>query len=198
MHWSVMEWALKRGLTAYNMCGPGKFKQKFGGELVPIRRWQKYYSPMARWGRAAYATFHDMRIKMRGRLARRHPGERSGRLMRVLYISVAYPLPANNGAKMRLWSLLRAIKSAGHEVTLACFAEPDEVAGTERELSAVCAESDIVPLSYTRLSAGGDYWKRLRAIFSSSPFTIDRFRSDEMRARLEQRVRDRSLRCDCL
>ena len=72
------------------------------------------------------------------------------------------------------------------------FAEPDEVAGTERELSAVCTESDIVPLSYTRLSAGGDYWKRLRAIFSSSPFTIDRFRSDEMRARLEQRVRDRS------
>jgi polysaccharide biosynthesis protein PslH len=112
--------------------------------------------------------------------------------MRVLYISVAYPLPANNGAKMRLWSLLRAIKTAGHEVTLACFAEPGEVAGTERELSAVCAESDIVPLSFTRLSAGGDYLKRLLAIFSSSPFTIDRFRSDEMRARLEQRVRDRS------
>ncbi len=112
--------------------------------------------------------------------------------MRVLYISVAYPLPANNGAKMRLWSLLRAIKRAGHEVTLASFAEPDEVAGTEQELSAVCAESDIVPLSYTRLSAGGDYRKRLLAIFSSSPFTIDRFRSDEMRARLEQRVRDRS------
>ncbi len=112
--------------------------------------------------------------------------------MRVLYISVAYPLPANNGAKMRLWSLLRAIKRAGHEVTLACFAEPDEVAGAERELSAVCPESDIVPLSFTRLSAGGDYSKRLRAIFSSSPFTIDRFRSKEMRARLERRVRDRS------
>ena len=112
--------------------------------------------------------------------------------MRVLYISVAYPLPANNGAKMRLWSLLRAIRAAGHEVTLACFAEPGEVAGTEGELRAVCVESDIVPLSYTRLSAGGDYWKRLRAIFSSSPFTIDRFRSSEMRVRLEQRVRDRS------
>jgi Acetyltransferase (GNAT) domain len=70
MHWYVMEWALKRGLTAYNMCGPGKFKQKFGGVLVPIRRWQKYYSPLARWGSTAYATFHGMRIKMRGRLAR--------------------------------------------------------------------------------------------------------------------------------
>ena len=71
MHWSVMEWALSRGLTAYNMCGPGKFKQKFGGALVPIRRWQKYYSPMARWGRAAYASFHGVRTRIRGRLSRR-------------------------------------------------------------------------------------------------------------------------------
>ena len=112
--------------------------------------------------------------------------------MRVLYISVAYPLPANNGAKMRLWAILRAIKKAGHEVTLASFAEPDEVAGTEQELRTVCTDSDIVSLRYTRLSAGGDYWKRLRAIFSSSPFTLDRLRSDEMRARLERRVRERS------
>ena len=70
MHWAVMEWALKRGLTAYNMCGPGKFKQKFGGELVTIRRWQKYYSPMARWGRAAYARYHGVRTKVLGRWGR--------------------------------------------------------------------------------------------------------------------------------
>jgi hypothetical protein len=66
MHWSVMEWAIGHGLSAYNMCGPGKFKQKFGGELVQTRRWQKYYSQMARWGRAAYARYHGIRIRMRG------------------------------------------------------------------------------------------------------------------------------------
>ncbi len=70
MHWSVMEWALERGLTAYNMCGPGKFKQKFGGELVTICRWQKYYSPVARWGRAAYARYHGVRTKVLGRWGR--------------------------------------------------------------------------------------------------------------------------------
>jgi predicted N-acyltransferase len=70
MHWSVMEWALKRGMTAYNMCGPGKFKQKFGGALVPIRRWQRYYSPTARWGRAAYARYHGVRTKVLGRWGR--------------------------------------------------------------------------------------------------------------------------------
>ena len=70
MHWSVMEWAIQHGLTAYNMCGPGKFKQKFGGDLVPTLRWQKYYSPMARLGRAAYARYLWMRIRLRGRLDR--------------------------------------------------------------------------------------------------------------------------------
>jgi len=70
MHWYVMEWALKRGLTAYNMCGPGKFKEKFGGELVTIHRWQKYYSPMARLGRAAYARYHGVRTKVLGHWGR--------------------------------------------------------------------------------------------------------------------------------
>jgi lipid II:glycine glycyltransferase (peptidoglycan interpeptide bridge formation enzyme) len=67
MHWSVMEGAINHGLSSYNMGGRGKFKQKFGGALVPIRRWQKYYSRVARWGPAAYARHDGMRIKMLGR-----------------------------------------------------------------------------------------------------------------------------------
>ena len=70
MHWYVMEWAIRRGMTAYNMCGPGRFKQKFGGVLVPTHRWQKYYSPVARWGRAVYAKYHGVRSRMRGRWSR--------------------------------------------------------------------------------------------------------------------------------
>ena len=113
--------------------------------------------------------------------------------MRVLYLAAAYPLPANNGAKMRLWAVLRAIAASGHKVTLATFAEPeDDLAGTEQELRTVCPGSDIVPLRYTRLSAGGNYASRLRAILSSSPFAINRFRSEEMHTRLERRVRERS------
>jgi polysaccharide biosynthesis protein PslH len=112
--------------------------------------------------------------------------------MRVLYISVAYPLPANNGSKMRLWAVLRAMASVGHQVTLAAFAEPGEADGTGEELATVCKDSDVVPLHYARLSTGGNYLGRLRGIFSSAPFTIARFRSKDMRLRLERRVRDRS------
>lgn len=112
--------------------------------------------------------------------------------MRILYVSIAYPLPANNGSKMRLWAVLRAIKNAGHEVSLAAFAEPEEIGGTEQELAMVCKENDVVPLRYTRLSAGGDYLGRLRAIFSPAPFTIRRFMSAEMHSRLERRIHGRS------
>ena len=77
--------------------------------------------------------------------------------MRILYVSVAYPLPANNGSKMRLWAVLRAMASVGHQITLAAFAEPGEVDGTEEELQTVCKDSDIVLLRYARLSGGGNY-----------------------------------------
>ncbi len=112
--------------------------------------------------------------------------------MRILYVSVAYPLPPNNGSKMRLWAVLRAMASVGHQITLAAFAAPGEVDGTEEELQRVCKDSEVIPLRYTQLSGGGNYLSRLRGIFSSSPFTIDRFRSDDMRLRLERRVRERS------
>jgi lipid II:glycine glycyltransferase (peptidoglycan interpeptide bridge formation enzyme) len=74
IHWSAMEWGIKHGLTVYNMCGYGNFKSKFGGPLEEPRRWQKYYSTMARWGRAAYARYHSTRIKVRGNWERlKHP-----------------------------------------------------------------------------------------------------------------------------
>jgi glycosyltransferase involved in cell wall biosynthesis len=110
--------------------------------------------------------------------------------MRILYISVAYPLPPNNGVRMRLCSLLRAMQAAGHEVTFASFAEPEEIGGRQLELRTLCQESDIVPLRYTSLSGGGDCWCRLNALFSSLPFTVERFRSNAMRMRLERRLRE--------
>ena len=78
------------------------------------------------------------------------------------------------------------------KVSLAAFCEPEEIDGTEPELRAVCEESEVIPLHYARLSEGGDYLRRLRAIVSPSPFTIDRFRSDDMRLRLQRKANNRS------
>lgn len=70
LQWTVMEWAAQHGLTVYNMCGYGYFKSKFGGVLQEPRRWQKYYSKIARWGRAAYGAYFQQRIRLMGNIER--------------------------------------------------------------------------------------------------------------------------------
>ena len=108
--------------------------------------------------------------------------------MRILYIATVYPLPVNNGVKMRVWSLLCAIANAGHEITLATFAEPEEPGPSEQELTKVCKDSDIVVRRTESLSGSTNYLARLSGVLSPSPFAIDRFRSNEMRLLLERRL----------
>jgi polysaccharide biosynthesis protein PslH len=109
--------------------------------------------------------------------------------MRILYIATQYPLPVNNGVKMRVWSLLRAIANTGHEITLATFAEPQDADGTGHELRKVCKDRDLVLRRTESLSGSRNYLGRLAGVLSPSPFTLDRFRSDEMRAMLERRLK---------
>lgn len=66
LHWSAMRLASERGLTLYNMCGYGRFKKKFGGRLVTLRRWHKLYSRSARWARASYEVFFQKRLRLEG------------------------------------------------------------------------------------------------------------------------------------
>jgi glycosyltransferase involved in cell wall biosynthesis len=108
--------------------------------------------------------------------------------MRILYIATQYPLPVNNGVKMRVWSLLRAIASAGHEIMLATFADPDDADSTENELRAVCKDCEIIRRRTESMSGSTNYLARLAGVLSSSPFTINRCRSDEMRTALERRL----------
>jgi hypothetical protein len=61
-----MEIASKRGLTAYNMCGYGHFKSKFGGTLMTPKRWNKYYRRSARWSRRGYEFYFQKKIRLRG------------------------------------------------------------------------------------------------------------------------------------
>ncbi len=46
--------------------------------------------------------------------------------MRLLFLSSAFPLPANSGHRMRTWSLLEALAAEGHDVTFLTFGQPGE------------------------------------------------------------------------
>lgn len=55
-----------RGLRVYNMCGYGRFKKKFGGDLVTLKRWHKCYWRTARWARRGYELYFQKRIRLQG------------------------------------------------------------------------------------------------------------------------------------
>jgi hypothetical protein len=79
LHWSLMRLAAARGLQRYDMCGPGRFKKKFGGTLRPLARWHKSHWRSARWARYAYAMYFEKQIMLRGWWQRMSHQPRGGR-----------------------------------------------------------------------------------------------------------------------
>jgi lipid II:glycine glycyltransferase (peptidoglycan interpeptide bridge formation enzyme) len=61
LHWRALQLAAEHKLFTYDMCGAGRFKKKFGGDLVPLKRWHKGYVPGIRWARHTYDLYHHTR-----------------------------------------------------------------------------------------------------------------------------------------
>lgn len=110
----------------------------------------------------------------------------ANRAMHLLFLSFAFPLPANNGHRMRTWSMLEALAAEGHDVALLTFGEPGEAVGHEVALGKVCREIEIVPLVLDSLSSRANYLQRLVGLFSAQPYAVRRFTSSEMQARIRQ------------
>ncbi len=100
--------------------------------------------------------------------------------MRILALSVTSPMPANNGVKMRTWSILRALAAEGHEITLVAFADPRAEGRPSSELSRICRRAIHVPHRLKSLSSHNDYLGRAAHLFSSIPYGIEAARSAEM------------------
>jgi polysaccharide biosynthesis protein PslH len=113
-----------------------------------------------------------------GRIAGDYP-------VHLLFLSHAFPLPANNGQKMRTWSLLGALADLGHDITLLTFGNLDQIAPHEPALQRVCREVEVVPLVLDTLSSTTNYLGRLGVFFRIEPFAVRRFVSPAMRTRIE-------------
>lgn len=108
--------------------------------------------------------------------------------MRVLFLALSFPLPANNGHKMRTWALLRALAIEGHQVSLLAFARQDEALPAERSLPSVCRDVGLVPLTLTSLTHNRDVLGRLTRMFSPLPYGVTRFDSPAMREEIRVRL----------
>ncbi len=104
--------------------------------------------------------------------------------MRILFVALQFPMPANNGLKMRSWSLLQALADEGHQLSLIYFQQASEAQAESLPLGSVCPDVTAVFLRFTSLSSSRDYWRRALAVFSSQPYASGRFLSPVMRKQI--------------
>ena len=106
--------------------------------------------------------------------------------MRILFVALQFPIPANNGLTMRSWSLLQVLAAEGHQLSLVHFQESREVRTEVLSLGSVCRGVTAVPLRFRSLSSSGDYWRRALAVLSRHPYASGRFFSPLMRERIRE------------
>jgi glycosyltransferase involved in cell wall biosynthesis len=108
--------------------------------------------------------------------------------VRLLFLCVASPYPANNGRRMRTRALLQALASEGHDLTLLTFAEPGELAGVSTAFAECCREVRCVPLTLKSVTSSIDLFARLRGLFSAKPYFVQKFASSAMRQLIREHL----------
>jgi glycosyltransferase involved in cell wall biosynthesis len=64
--------------------------------------------------------------------------------MKILFLSGWFPYPPNNGAKLRIYNLLRGL-APHHQVTLLAFADQPDVNPEVSELHSLCDRIQVIP-----------------------------------------------------
>jgi glycosyltransferase involved in cell wall biosynthesis len=105
--------------------------------------------------------------------------------MRIIYLALDSPLPANNGLRMRTWATLRALRAEGCRIELICLQAGAESAG-DSELRAVCDSVWRLQHSVGSLTQGGDWAGRFRALASPLPYAALRYRCPAVASLIRQ------------
>jgi polysaccharide biosynthesis protein PslH len=109
--------------------------------------------------------------------------------MRILFVSTNLPVPADNGSAIRSLAIVQALASSGHELSFVAFA-PIHYVESVYPLSAYCSKIDLLEREIPNVSKGSDYLRRTRCLFSFKPYSVERFRSDQMQARIQHHLSD--------
>jgi len=105
--------------------------------------------------------------------------------MRMLFLSRWFPYPANNGAKIRIFNLLRHL-AARHELVLLSFASEEVTAADLAVLRQYCRQVAVAPyrpFQPNRLQA-------LAGFFAAKPRSVIDTYSQELHALVEQTCRE--------
>jgi glycosyltransferase involved in cell wall biosynthesis len=98
--------------------------------------------------------------------------------MRILFLTQIIPYPPDSGPKIKTWHVLSYLAEQGHEITLASFVRPEELAFVP-ELKRVCVQVHTVPIRRSQLR---NVYYLLRSQLTGRPYLIERDDLGEMRS----------------
>jgi len=107
--------------------------------------------------------------------------------VKILFVATNLPVPPNNGQSIRSLSIIQALESSGHELSFVSFTDKGR-AGDLQPLSAFCRSIDLLELEMKNLTQRADYLQRLKCILALKPYSVERFRSQAMRARIQEKL----------
>ena len=108
--------------------------------------------------------------------------------MQILFLSTHLPLPANNGQAIRTLSIIQALASSGHEITFLSFATRSRPE-TLHPLSSYCRKIDLLERNLKSFSERSDYLGRIYSLVTCRPYSVERFRSEPMRMRIQEHLK---------
>lgn len=104
--------------------------------------------------------------------------------MRILFLSRWFPYPADNGARIRIYNLLRAL-AGRHAVDLISFAYGSVADEHLAAMRAICQTVEVVPFRDFQPSS----WKALLGFFELRPRSVVDTYSPEMETKVSEVVR---------
>jgi len=104
--------------------------------------------------------------------------------MRLLFLSRWFPYPADNGARIRIYNLLRALASR-HTVDLISFTSEPVAEERLAAMRTICPRVEVVPFREFQPSS----WKALIGFFELRPRSVVDTYSPEMEAKVTETVR---------
>ncbi|MCX8157194.1 MAG: glycosyltransferase family 4 protein [Verrucomicrobiae bacterium] len=107
------------------------------------------------------------------------------RPLRILWLKTGPLHPLDTGGKLRTYHLLRELNRL-HEVTFLALCEPDTPPDIKQQAAAYCRRALWVWWSAPRKGSLEFYADLGRNLFSSLPYVLARYRSDNMRLEIQE------------
>jgi sugar transferase (PEP-CTERM/EpsH1 system associated) len=103
--------------------------------------------------------------------------------MKILWLNAGLLLPLDKGGKLRTWHLMRHL-ARRHDITYACFADPDQPREDLEGMKEVCRGLITIPRRDVSKDGARFYLDAARYLVRRNPYAIAKYASAEFAARV--------------